>query len=348
MTKVLSAGVVFDEWFRYRECELSGQGTYFVTNENDVLTVTRKSSFQPWIYDAETNTFPSNDDFTSDIPNYPIRSDNYLKISIYTKDGKEVVECEVEENLSYYGEVSRASYQYMCNVKDTSFTKIQTEARTEIRHPEGGGAWGYDVNTDLPYGYMRSFTQLDYSNPNDIKWLNATQQLPYAFNLRNSYTIDFGSRSAEGGFYYSVSSCFDFGQFSYQPNEEYLTADTDKSIYMSLIAKLDNSIYDKSFQIYEGADDYFVNADSLTEEEQSAYNAQIISVLVSLNALAKNTTIPSAITSFDCTAENTTFEDSLAAYLNAAVKVAIDGSDLAQNYLDNRVYELDTKYIIPA
>ena len=350
VTKVLSEGVLFDEWFAYQEGALSGYGKYFVTNNDDVLTVTRVSSFQPWVYDAETNTFPWNGDFSSNIPNYPIRSDNYLKISIYTEDGNEVVECEVVENLSYYGKVSRVSYQFMRNVKDTSFTKIQTKARSEIRnpHPEGNGNWGYDINTDLPYGYTRTFTQLDYSNPNDIKWLEATQELPYAFNLRAESDVKFGSRSEEGGFSYSLHAVHNDGQFSYQPSNDYLSVNTDKVIYMNSTARTETSdYYSKNFWIENDEDNYYVGAASLTEEVRNVFNANISSVLVSLKALAKDSTVSPQITSYDCTAENTTFEEVFNAYFNAATKTAIDGSNLAKDYLDNRVYELTAKDIIP-
>ncbi|MDE6690636.1 MAG: hypothetical protein K2K04_01575 [Clostridia bacterium] len=346
VTKVLSSGVKFNEWFGYQEGDLAGSGKYLVTNNDDALTITRLSSFQPWIYDAETNTFPWNGDFESNIPNYPIRSDNYLKISIYTEDGKEVVECEVVENLSYYGNVTPASYQFMRNVKDTSFTKIQLKTRAEIRHPEGNGKWGYDIDTLSDYGYMRSFTQLDYSDPNNIKWLEASQELPYAFNLRAESRIEFGSRSAEGGFSYSLHSVHNDGQFSYQPSEEYLTVDCDKVIYMNSTARMENfENYNKNFWIEDGERNFYVT--SLTEEAQNAFNGQIGSVLISLKALANSAAVSSQITSYDCTARNTDFEEAFSAYFNAAAKAAIDGSALAKDYLNNNVYESTAVSLIP-
>ena len=346
VTKILSTGVLFDKWFTYAEGELSGTGKYYVSNKNGKLTVTRLSGFQPWIYDAQSNRFLDNDDFNFEKRNFPIHSDSFLKISIYTENGKEVVECEVVDNLSYFDNVTPISYQFIRNVKDTSFTKIQIVARNYILDPKNTGDWGYDINTDLPYGYRRAFTQLDYSSPDNIKWLNATQYLPYAFDLTSNYTVQYGCRSAKGGFYYSNTSHFNMGHFSYKPSDAYRSLKADEIIKLVSQARAVNmnSWYEKSYYDNKSVSS---NDNNFTAENQRLINEQITSVLGSLKALTKDIIIPTDNESFDCTSNDTTFEKLINEYLDLAAKVSIDRSDLAKNYLNNDLNELSAIKIMP-
>lgn len=340
--RVLRAGVVYNKWFSYREGELAGEGKYYVTYGSGKLTVTRLSSFQPWVYDSKTNRFSDNDDIASGIPNYPIRSDNYLKISIYVEDGKQVVECEVAENLSYYNKVTPISYQIMRNVKDTSFTKIQVVMRDTVRNPQSSGGWGYDIDTDLRYGYIRNFTQLNYSGPNDIKWLHATQTLPYAFDPSARDNIEYGCRSADGGFCFKLDSVLSYGEFGYTPSEEYLTV-TPAISYLNLSAKYADSYYGKNYWVEDG-DKYSEDSAVLSAELRSVYNRQTASVIDSLISLAGESC---GVAAFDCSAHDIVFESLFDVYFNSATKYAIDKSFLATNYLNNSVYEFAEDNLMP-
>lgn len=354
--QILSEGVIFDKWFSYKEGEFAGYGKFYISNEEDALTITRLSSFQPWIYNSETGKYLNNNDFSENKPNYPIRSDNYLKISIYKEDGKEVVECEVAENLSYYDEVTPVTYQFMRNVKDTSFTKIQIVSRSEIPDPNKSGGWGYDIDTNLPYGYQRKFMQLNYSNPDDIQWLEAMQILPYAFDLTAANYIQFGSRSARGGFYSSLGVTYNGGEFSFEPSEEYKSMQLDKIIGTDLAATQEDIIgmYYKVYSKYDNTEEFGDSADDFSLEEQALLNRQITSTFDSLTNLAENVSVRNEIwgpliadADFDCTAENTDFEELFNPCFDALAKAVIDNSDLAKNYLNNEIYELDGVSIMP-
>lgn len=355
--KILSCGVVFDRWFEYADGELSGYGSYFVSEKDGALTIMRHSAFQPWIYDAETGKILDNDDFSEEKPNYPIRSDQYLKIRIYEENDKEIVECEIAENLSYYDEVTPISYQFMRNVKDTSFTKLQVVSRYTIPTSPSSGDWGYDIDTDLPYGYMRSFTQLNYSSPDDIQWLEAIQTLPYAFNVKAENFVRFGSRSQAGGFTFGLDALLNAGDFSYTPSEEYLSVRLDDVIDMTLTARLENTdeTYAKSRYASEGAGAIENNAQDFAPADQNLLNEQFNSATDSLTKLAESVSVQeetwSALTEnavFDCTAQNTAFEKSFNPCFDAVARAAIDGSDLAKDYLNNEIYNLGKTSINPA
>lgn len=356
--QILSEGIILDQWFSYEEGELKGCGKFYITNEKDSLTITRLSSFQPWIYNSETGEYLDNDDFpeNENKPNYPIRSDAYLRIGIYNEDGKEVVECEVVENLSYYGKITPISYQFVRNVKDTSFTKLQIVSRSCIPDPNESGGWGYDIDTNLPYGYQREFMQLDYSDPDNIQWLEATQILPYAFDLTAANYIQFGSRSALGGFYNSINATYNDGEFSFEPSEEYRFVRINEIIDMDLAAIQENmaNLYYKIYPIKDNIEEFDCNADSFTAEEHTLLNRQINSVFDSLTNLAENVSVQNEIweplivdADFNCTAENTDFEELFNPCFNALTKAAIDNSELAKNYLNNEIYELGEISIMP-
>ncbi len=163
--KILSCGVVFDRWFEYADGELSGYGSYFVSEKDGALTIMRHSAFQPWIYDAETGKILDNDDFSEEKPNYPIRSDQYLKIRIYEENDKEIVECEIAENLSYYDEVTPISYQFMRNVKDTSFTKLQAVSRYTIPASPSSGDWGIRYRHRFAVRIYAQFHTIELQQP---------------------------------------------------------------------------------------------------------------------------------------------------------------------------------------
>lgn len=353
---ILSAGVLFDEWFGYQEGDYTGYGKFFVTDKDGVLSITRLSSFLPWIYDSETGEYLDNDDFSEEKPNYPIRSDNYLRIRIYKEGDKEVVECEVAENLSYYDEVTPVSYQFMRNVKDTSFTKLQITARSSIPDLSESGGWGYDIDTDLPYGYQRNFMQLTYSNPDDIQWLSATQQLPYAFDLTAENHVQFGSRSAQGGFYDSLDVIYNTGEFSFVPSEAYKTIQTENPIAVSAAAQLENvsGIFNKNYHSNGDSENFYCNADLFTPEAQTLLEEQITSMVEALTSIAETVSVPDATWApliadarFDCTAENTDFEELFAPCFDAVAIAAIDNSELAKAYLNNELYELSETPILP-
>lgn len=337
VTKILSKGVLFDEWFSYAEGELQGQGRYFVTNKDGVLTITRLSTFQPRVFDSASGKFSNYDTHN---PN--LRSDDYLKIRIYTQDGKEVVECEAVTNLYYYGKVTPVLYQYIRNVKDTSFTKIIITSRDQICESDDSTGWGYDIDTDLPYGYKRSFTQIDYSSPNDITWLSAEQELPYAFCLKSDYLVEYGRRSEDGGFYYLNNFyLYDVDDFSYTPNTTYLSLQNwNIHLMMSFAYAFDGDNY-----VYT---DLHCSDAPIPIQLQELFNEKITNILSSLKTLAKGETVPTDNENFDCTSENADFEKLIFDYFNLTAKVSIDGSSLAKDNLNSNIYEITPTKVLPS
>lgn len=351
--KILSEGVIFDEWFTYSDGDLRGQGSFYVTNSDGRLTITRRSSFQPWVYLSDEDRFVNNDLLDLGKPNYPIRSDNYLRLSFYEENGKEVVECEVVDNLSYYDEVSHVYYQLMRNVKDTSFTKIHTVFRDSLPNPsEEKGDWGYDIDTKDDYSYIRSFTQIDYSSPGDIKWLNATQKLPYAFDASGSSSIELGIRENDEGFYYSLSTAMNANDsFSLTPDDAYLSEDF--TVYDTFSANAffraadDYGLFSKRY--YGGNVDVSLNGGA----EIGYYENKINTIAETLDSLSINVSgaglSDSATASlvFDGSKNDSSFETALNACLDNIAKSATSTSPLALDFKNNDVYNMSYVSVDP-
>lgn len=351
MIEILNEGVIYDEWFNYKNGKLSGQGKFYVSLNDGALAITRCASFQPWVYDSQNERFVHNDDFDFEKINYPIRSDNYLRLSIYTQDGKEVVECEVVDNLSYYDEVSLANYQFMKNVKDTSFTKLQVTVRNALRNPYDPGGWGYDVDSKLPYGFSRKFIQLDYTGPSDVSWFAANQVLPYAFDSASDWFVEMGSRKKDTGFYYFGQATISESDYSLVPSDAYLQADNDNVRTFESSAKLN---YDTSME--EWSKSYYDDICSVNcslPENIKDFENRVSSVGISLNACAHNIPGNTFLSDFsdkfvlDGTKTDLSFELNVNRMLNSIVRAAITNSPLVNDYDNNDVYEINETQINP-
>lgn len=180
---------------------------YFISydKKNDHLTVLQKSSFQPVVYDSELGQGVENDYFEDD----PLSLEIFTKIDYYyNQDGVEVVECEIVDVLYCYEDVFIAKYQYIKNIKDTSFTryvitpcvKLNVEGLSSAVY--GLTGFGYDIDSDNPTGTFRQFVQLDYVDENDISLLYTTQWFTGAYTDRDASTIYPGSQDRSIVTYY--------------------------------------------------------------------------------------------------------------------------------------------------
>lgn len=348
--RILSEGVIYDKWFAFRDGDLSGEGSFFITDKDGRLTITRCTSFQPWVYESDKNRFVGNEHFNFEKPNYPIRSDVYLRLSFYQENGKEVVECEVVDNLSYYDNVSHVCYQFMRNVKDTSFTKIQTVFRSTLQDPSESGAWGYDLDTKEDYSYQRNFIQIDYSSPDDIKWLSATQYLPYAFDASASSTIELGTRENGEGFYYShYTKVNENDVFSLTPDDKYLSVDLnafDSVSCNALFRKGDQLGYYSKSMLYGN---YYIEVGN--ENDADHINVKMNSLASVLNSLSVNACgsgLPDADSSmlvFDASDRNSSFEIAANTCLDDIANSAIASSEMAKEYKNNDIYNMRIFYI---
>lgn len=208
---VLANTSVFDRWI-YIDGELGGTGKYYISyNQNkEHITIIRSSGFQPWVYDSSTGKIVWNEDFNYSKPNYPIEEDVIYKIDYYyNEQGVEVVECEIVNFLNYYEDTMNVKYQYVKNVKDTSFTKYIIEPIIYLSSTANDGSWGYDIDTKNPLGTSRQFIQMDYTNQNDVALLFVKQAFANAYNdVQNSTAINYYKKLNNELYLYNASYCY--------------------------------------------------------------------------------------------------------------------------------------------
>lgn len=191
--KILNNSPYFDVWMYFTNEELRGTGRYYVSynDKDEHLTICRISGFQPYVYYSDSKQFLWNEDLglaTSSNPNYPIEQDEIYKIDYYYDElGREVVECEIVSVLNYYKESRVTQYQYIKNVKDTSFTKYIIKISPDVVNSDYT-AGGIDIDTDNPLGTEREFIQMDYTNKDDISLMFINQGFASRFNDVKNYT----------------------------------------------------------------------------------------------------------------------------------------------------------------
>lgn len=210
--KVLNHATHFNRWMYITTSEdLRGYGIYYVdyNAKEEHLTIMRKSGFQPGIYVKEQNNILTNDDFNfKNKDNYPFSEDIIYKIDYYFDDqDREVVECEILDVINYYEEDFVSKYQYIKNVKDTSFTKYVIDINSEVRI---GDFIGYDIETKNELGSVRDFIQMDYSNKDDVTLLFVKQGFATAYNqLKNVTQVKFYKKLDDQ--YYLYNSNYSYG-----------------------------------------------------------------------------------------------------------------------------------------
>ena len=176
---LMSTNPSYNAWLDYRS-EING--LYFVTydEERDHLTVLSKNKFQIDVYDSKSGEVVMNSDFTYKGTD-PLRKEIFKKIDYYhNEDGLEVVACEIVDVLYYHEYATIGTYQFIQNVKDTSFTKyiIMPSVHLWI---DGKNISGYDVDSENPLGTYRHFIQMDYIDQNDVSLLVTSQKLATAY-----------------------------------------------------------------------------------------------------------------------------------------------------------------------
>lgn len=202
---VLTKVNVFNRWVYIKD---EGYGVYYLDYSRDRISIVRISGFQPWVYDSKNDKIVWNEDFEGEYDewNYPISLNQTYKIDYYYEDGIEVVECEIIDILDYYEESRVIQYQYLKNVKDTSFTKYVVTPIEPIRVGRYDSTWGYDIDSDNPLGTYRQFIQMDYTDSNNIKMMFVNQHLASAYNGKSDETsISFYNRINDEIMIYNTS-----------------------------------------------------------------------------------------------------------------------------------------------
>jgi len=327
---------IFDTWFSYRGSGGgSPSGNFYMSHdiENDRFTMINVRGFQPWIFDAELNTYRGNEHFGR---NRPITETDVRKISFfYNEDGYEVVEIEIVRFLTQFNTRTIAQHVFMRNVRDTSFTKyvINPHQRVSVGIE---GEWGYDVTTNRPLGMDREFIHINYSDPENISVLFMQQffagrfnnivdfgQIQY-FNITNGDLSLFESRFAFGthaqsfgiGFYtlnvkYSANLLDNFTMWRVSSSS---TFNTDIPFY--------ENYYDRSTQNIDFID--------RIHEDQDAVDKVGDAILRLLKELGVKEDV---LNSFDPTQTAfNIFEQAVWELMESATAEIIDNSFVANNY----------------
>ena len=156
---------VFDRWVKIKNETLSEIGEYCVSYDAETyhMTVLRRRSFSPWVWDAASKQAR------------PISHEVLYKLDYaYDESGTETFECEIFSVLRVDGKDHIRQYQYIKNVKDTSFTKYIIAPLTVLKG-EPGYEPLYEIDSDNPYGAECRFVQVDYSDTsNTMLFVNQT------------------------------------------------------------------------------------------------------------------------------------------------------------------------------
>jgi hypothetical protein len=233
--KVLSNTSIFDKWIVFNNGDLSGYGKYYISynQEQEHITIMRSTGFQPWVYDSSSGKIVGNSDFNYKKSNYPIEEDNIYKIDYYyNEDGVEVVECEIVNFLNYYKDTIITQYQYVKNVKDTSFTKYIVTPVITLSSLEYDGSWGYDIDSNNLLGSEREFIQMDYVDKDDVSLLFVNQAFSNAYNdIEDETNIKFYRKI--GNEIYLYNSFFNFGTMESWdiPNSYFIQGQSVESVF---------------------------------------------------------------------------------------------------------------------
>lgn len=161
---------VFNKWVKLKSGALSGIGEYFLSYDEKThhMTVLRKRSFTPYVWD---NDKQKSIQTTHDVL--------YKMDFAYGENGIETFECEIFSLLYAFGKSYVRQYQYIKNVKDTSFTKYIISPLAVIGEISDNPL--YEVDSDNPYGSECRFVQLDYSG-DTMEMLFVNQAFASAYN----------------------------------------------------------------------------------------------------------------------------------------------------------------------
>jgi len=203
---------VFDQWFRYRGTNRPGNsedfahiprsladGNFFITNDEDTghIQVIQVMGFQNRVWNRGLERAVENDDYLAGLlptpprpsgltsiysANWPTMGEIIFSINyFYDQEGREVVEVEVVEFLNHYNNVYVIGYKFLRNIKDTSFSRY-TIQKADVSYNDLGGNTGTDIDSNRPYGVMRDFLHIDYTDPYNINFLIAGQSLAALYN----------------------------------------------------------------------------------------------------------------------------------------------------------------------
>ncbi|MDR0696513.1 MAG: hypothetical protein LBF68_03075 [Christensenellaceae bacterium] len=170
----------FNQWFRLPTMR-EGQGyisipyyegwAFFIESDADARDVTITRVTYPTAFGYY--------DFDQESENDSHRQYQVMQTRYYFDDqNREIVECFVYNVAVVNRENIPIAFQYLKNVKDTSFTLYrmiiaESYNNVTLRSREGGR----DIRGKYPYGTSREFIELNYANENEIQLLKIKQIL---------------------------------------------------------------------------------------------------------------------------------------------------------------------------
>ncbi len=130
-----------------------------------------------------------------DVNNPNVYQYSTMQIDYYYEDGDEVVECFLYNALHVEKEVYPVRYQYLKNVKDKSFTKMESIVRsrhnTVDAYRENGGeihSWSYGLDTLNEFGSSVIISQMEYDDIDNMSFTSIEHYLPDVFDSRPPVT----------------------------------------------------------------------------------------------------------------------------------------------------------------
>ncbi|MCL1901668.1 MAG: hypothetical protein FWG51_04660 [Firmicutes bacterium] len=205
---------VYDEWID------TNYGLYRLSynEETGHISIIHCTSWvNVFLYDSENQKFSNSTNGTDN------QIDRIKRIDYYYENNKEVVECEIVNFLNFGDSMIVEQYQYLKNIKDTSFTKYIITPAVHVTAPYYDGSKEPYITEDEAYGYSvfaadsynshgisNQFFQLDYNDSNNISLLFVDQIFAAKYNdCVNAGTIDFYNKTNDAVSVFK--SCFAFG-----------------------------------------------------------------------------------------------------------------------------------------
>jgi len=346
---------VFNRWVKMKEGKLSGIGEYYLTYSEKLrcMTVLRKRTFEPWVWDNAKQE------------SIQISHTIFYKMDFgYNENGVETFECEMFSVLNAPGSDYIRQYQYIKNVRDTSFTKYIISPLTVIDDGAERDVPLYETDSDNTYGTERRFVQLDYSGGKAVM-LFVNQVFTSAYNRMPDMTsVKLFAGTPQDLTMYNTVFSSDIAKYPNRAHEVFFNGAADGLVEMYCAQDLHRTTsygltgnYTPSFRTlfsneitYQEREILYKNANEVTVFNNFNGTGQTFSTAAAVN-MAKlegaygylNDSLSSFARNFGCAASplsapissnvtETVFENALQNVLQELTQKAVDNTYLKDNY----------------
>lgn len=360
----------FNQWFRmpqmrieegYLDIPYYENWAYYLdyNEETKALTITRVC------WSTRTDFIDFNSKSSREGVQYEIMQTKY-----YYEEEKEVVEVKVycvgiEENYDSFNsrynsneeEYYPYEYIYLKNVKDTSLTKYHIVSAERYRDDETFDEGGMDIRGEAPYGTIRNFLNLSYTDSDNINMLRISQVLPTdVYRLAKTTNIMMYSE-IEGNVDY-FAEAYDYYDENSSVNHQllapFLTYNTSEFDIVELFSfSHDLSSYSRNANV-DANGVIYSNTISRTKKQSSLYSSQSeflniftdsIMNLGKLTGATKqaNDEFKSSVEDITSLDNDTVYETNLDKYIDSLSKSIVDNFELRANW--KNIYKEQSKAI---